>query len=192
MELLEDSDVKAERKRVSALDLNKSVFDRYPLIIRNIRKKYATGKIANKAMCLAVEKNIVFGLLGPNGAGKSTLISMMTGIYPPSSGTAYASGYDITTEMNNVYLNIGVCPQHDILWDDLTVAEHLLFYARLRGIPAERESSVVQDTLISVRLQLFRDRLTKGLSGGEKRRLSIAIALIGDAPLVFLDEPTTG
>lgn len=110
----------------------------------------------------------------------------MTGIYPPSSGTAYAAGFDIRRQMDQVYLNVGVCPQHDILWEDLTVEEHLLFYGRLRGVTAAEESEKVTAVLQSVKLEPFRNRLTKGLSGGEKRRLSIAIALIGDVPLVFL------
>lgn len=94
--------------------------------------------------------------------------------------------------MENVYLNIGVCPQHDILWDDLTIEEHLLFFARLRGIPISQEKQVVKKAIEDVSLTPFTNRLSKGLSGGEKRRLSIAISLIGDVPLVFLDEPTTG
>ena len=94
--------------------------------------------------------------------------------------------------MNDVYRNMGVCPQHDILWDELTVGEHLYFYARLKGISAADENSAVSDALKNVSLTPFKDRLSKGLSGGEKRRLSIAIALIGGGKVVFLDEPTTG
>ncbi len=111
---------------------------------------------------------------------------MMVGLYRPSSGHAYIAGYGINTQMPKVYLNIGVCPQHDILWDDLTVEEHLLFYGRLRGIPIEKEEENMVKALESVALSNFRHRLSKGLSGGEKRRLSIAIALLGNAPLVFL------
>jgi ABC-type multidrug transport system ATPase subunit len=188
---VEDDDAQAERARVNGMNLSETSSE-FPLIIKNIRKVYGSGKIANKSMCLAVEKNMVFGLLGPNGAGKSTLISMMTGLYPPSNGTAYVAGYDIRTEMSKVYLNIGVCPQHDILWEDLTCEEHILFYARVRGVPVEQESAVVVKALTDVNLLQYRYRLSKTLSGGEKRRLSIAIALGGDAPLVFLDEPTTG
>lgn len=183
---MEDSDVKEERRRVTEMQLDEAKVSQYPLIISNIRKIYGNGKVANKSMCLQVERNIVFGLLGPNGAGKSTLIHMMTGLYPPSSGTAYVAGFDINTEMDSVYLNIGVCPQHDILWGDLTCEEHLLFYARLRGIPKEKEQTAVDRSLESVNLKQYRDRLSKRLSGGEKRRLSIAIALIGDVPLIFM------
>ena len=84
----------------------------------------------------------------------------------------------------------GVCPQHDILWPDLTVEDHLLFYARLKGVDKTDEQLAVTDALARVSLTSFRHRQSKGLSGGEKRRLSIAIALIGDGQVIFLDEPT--
>lgn len=188
---LEDEDAKAEREKVKNINKNQAA-NEYPVVVKNIRKVYGNGKVANKSMCLSVEKNIVFGLLGPNGAGKSTLIQMMTGLYPPTSGTALVAGYDIRSEMSSVYLNIGVCPQHDILWEDLTCEEHILFYSRLRGVPPEREDEVVTKALEDVNLSQYRHRLSKRLSGGEKRRLSIAISIGGDAPVVFLDEPTTG
>jgi len=85
-------------------------------------------------------------------------------------------------------MSIGICPQHDILWDDLTVGEHLLFYARLKGVPSSQKRAKVIESLERVRLVPFENRLTRGLSGGEKRRLSIAIALVGDPAVVFLDE----
>jgi ABC-type multidrug transport system ATPase subunit len=85
-----------------------------------------------------------------------------------------------------------VCPQYDILWDELTVKEHLLFYARLKGIKDNQEESEVKSAMESVYLDGMANRLSRGLSGGEKRRLSIAISLIGNPRVVFLDEPTTG
>ncbi len=102
------------------------------------------------------------------------------------------AGFDIKTETNEVYKCIGICPQFDIQWEELTVGEHLYFYARLKGISAQDEKKAVAKALKNVSLTDFEDRLTKGLSGGEKRRLSIAIALLGDPAVVFLDEPTTG
>ena len=190
----EDDDAKAERKKVNGeLKFDQETFATYPLIAKNVRKVYENGKVANKCLNLAIEKNIVFGLLGPNGAGKSTLIHMVTGLYPPTSGTVYVAGYDITTQLDQVYLNIGVCPQHDILWDDLTCEEHLLFYARLRGVPASQELETCRRALEEVKLTKYTNKVSKGLSGGEKRRLSIAISLLGDdVPLVLLDEPTSG
>jgi ABC-type multidrug transport system ATPase subunit len=97
------------------------------------------------------------------------------------------AGFDISTETGDVYQSIGTCPQFDILWEDLTVGEHLYFYARLKGVEAKDEKAVVAESLKTVSLGPFENRLTKGLSGGEKRRLSIAIALIGDPTVVFLD-----
>ncbi|CAG8546687.1 16969_t:CDS:10 [Funneliformis caledonium] len=136
-----------------------------PLVVKRMRKVYPSGKLAVKDVTLSVDKNLIFGLLGPNGAD---------------------------TQMDEVYRSIGICPQHDILWDDLTVLEHCLFYARIKGIPAKDELVAAKQALKQVRLEDFADRLSKGLSGGEKRRLSIAISLIGNPVVVFLDEPTTG
>ncbi|ORX90745.1 hypothetical protein K493DRAFT_265395 [Basidiobolus meristosporus CBS 931.73] len=186
--MFEDDDVRAERERV----LNGNYDQQSPLVMKNIRKVYSGNKVAVKNVTFSVEPNIVFGLLGPNGAGKTTLISILTGLYELTSGQACLGGFDVETEMKQVYMSTGVCPQHDILWEDLTVEEHLLYYARLKGVKPSEEKARVEKALASVSLQKFRDRLSKGLSGGEKRRLSIAIALIGSPKVVFLDEPTTG
>ncbi|KAJ3368382.1 hypothetical protein HDU91_000618 [Kappamyces sp. JEL0680] len=190
----EDQDVKDERARV--LD---PAFDakEYPLVMKNMRKVYAGRggqgpKLAVKDVTIAVEKGITFGLLGPNGAGKSTLISILTGLYGATSGEATLAGFNIRTETAEVYKSIGICPQFDILWDELTVGEHLYFYARLKGIVSSDEQMAVAEALAQVSLTAFENRLTKSLSGGEKRRVSIAIALLGTPKVVFLDEPTTG
>ncbi|KAF9429270.1 hypothetical protein BGZ76_001576 [Entomortierella beljakovae] len=184
-----DADVYAERERV------RSQYDPEvtPLIIQNLYHRYP-GKVepALHGMTFGVENNTVLGLLGPNGAGKSTMIHLLTGLYRPSSGTAYVAGANIRTDMGIVHSKIGVCPQHDILWGDLTIADHLLFYSRLRGIPPHLEQQAITYAIASVSLTKFRDRQVKGLSGGEKRRVSIAIALLGDSSVIFLDEPSTG
>ncbi|KAI1321577.1 hypothetical protein EDD11_003057 [Mortierella claussenii] len=184
-----DADVYTERDRVRTL-YNPA---RTPLIISNLFHRYP-GKVepALKGMSFGVETNTVLGLLGPNGAGKSTLIHLLTGLYRPTSGTAYVAGANIRTDMSTIHSKIGVCPQHDILWGDLTVADHLLFYSRLRGIPPHLEQQAVTYAIASVSLSMFRDRQVKGLSGGEKRRVSIAISLLGDNTVIFLDEPSTG
>ncbi|KAJ3200595.1 hypothetical protein HDU67_001980, partial [Dinochytrium kinnereticum] len=198
----EDDDVRVERDRVTS---NAFPGD-CPLVVKGMRKIYSLDgrrrrsgrgsegrmgpKVAVRDFSLAVERGVVFGLLGPNGAGKTTLISILTGVSSPSAGTARLAGYDLDREKEMVHRSIGVCPQHDILWDDLTVKEHLLFYARLKGIPPIEEASAALQAMESVALQTFADRLSKGLSGGEKRRLSIAIALVGNPGVVFLDEPT--
>ncbi|KAJ1330428.1 hypothetical protein BSLG_009562 [Batrachochytrium salamandrivorans] len=96
------------------------------------------------------------------------------------------------TQTSEVYKHIGICPQFDILWDELTIGEHLFFYARLKGIIESEVRDAVKQALGNVLLESFENRLIKGLSGGERRRLSIAISLLGNPKVVFLDEPTTG
>ncbi|KAI9356786.1 hypothetical protein DFJ73DRAFT_758520 [Zopfochytrium polystomum] len=198
----EDEDVIAERQRV---DSNQHPADA-PIVISHLRKVYASRapgsppKVAVKDVTFAAESGLVFGLLGPNGAGKTTLISMLTGLYEATSGNAWLSGYNIKSEISDVYKVIGICPQFpdvvppqfDILWDDLNVEEHLYFYARLKGVERAEERPTVEKAMEQVSLTSLRRRLTKTLSGGEKRRLSIAIALVGTPSVVFLDEPTTG
>eukprot|EP00842_Homolaphlyctis_polyrhiza_P004047 jgi/Hompol1/4643/HPOL_003777-RA len=189
----EDPDVKAERARVDSGNYDPVS----PLVIKHMRKVYASRagagpKLAVKDATFAVEEGIVFGLLGPNGAGKTTLISILTGLFEASTGIATIGGFDVKADTAEVYKRIGICPQFDILWDDLSVADHLYFYARLKGIHAKDERQAVEQSLANVALTGYNRRLTKGLSGGEKRRLSIAIALLGSPKVVFLDEPTTG
>lgn len=128
-------------------------------------------------------------LLGENGAGKSTFISICTGQTECTSGYALISNFDIRTQMTSVRLVIGVTPQFSLLWDTLTVQEHLLFYARMKGIHPQLEEDHVLQTMKNFGLLQFSNKLTKELSGGTKRRLSIAISLTGDSNLVFLDEP---
>ncbi|KAL7746288.1 hypothetical protein RI367_008359 [Sorochytrium milnesiophthora] len=181
----EDDDVRAERARI---DRNEQLPD-CPLVVRHMRKIYpGTRKIAVKDVTFAADSGMIFGLLGR----KTSLISILTGLYEPTMGEASLGGYNILQHREDVYRITGICPQHDILWDDLTVGEHILFYARLKGIEPEHEAQVKDRALRGVSLQAFEHRLSKGLSGGEKRRLSIAIALLGDPKIVFLDEPTTG
>ena len=188
VEQQEDQDVKDERKRVDSNEHD----PQSPLIVKHMRKVYPNGKVAVQDVTFAVNNNSIFGLLGPNGAGKTSLISILTGLYPPSQGFASLGGFDINKEQKKVFNCTGVCPQHDILWSDLTIKEHLLFYARLKGVAIKDEEAYVTKAIDQVDLSKFTNRLSQGLSGGEKRRLSIAIALIGDPKVIFLDEPTTG
>ncbi|ORY30710.1 hypothetical protein BCR33DRAFT_857259 [Rhizoclosmatium globosum] len=189
----EDDDVRAERLRVNAEKYGKDA----TIIVNHMRKVYPSRKglgpkIAVRDVTFAEEKGTIFGLLGPNGAGKTTLISILTGLYENSGGSARLAGFDTKTQTAQVYQSIGVCPQFDIHWEDLSVEEHLYFYARLKGIGKSEEREAVNRSLEQVSLEALRSRLAKRLSGGEKRRLSIAIALLGNPQVVFLDEPTTG
>jgi ABC-type multidrug transport system ATPase subunit len=111
----------------------------YPLLAREMRKVYdevdgRASHVAVRSLSLHIRPGEIFGLLGPNGAGKTTFIAMITGLFAPTEGSAWVAGYSVSTEQEKVHLNIGVCPQFDLLWNDLTVEEHLLFYARLKGV----------------------------------------------------------
>lgn len=163
----EDDDVKKETEFVSKLQ---PPFYEYPLVIKNLRKVYkAVGgrpsKVAVEDFSLHIRKGEMFGLLGPNGAGKTSLISMLTGLYPPQGGNAWVGGYDIVNQIDLVHSRLGVCPQFDLLWPELTVEEHLLFYARIRGISKENEKNVVNRAMSEVRLSDFAKFATNQLSG---------------------------
>lgn len=94
---------------------------------------------------MMVRRHAVEGILGENGAGKSTTFSCITGVSRATSGDAWVSGYSVRTETDSTHLLTGYCPQHDVLWESLTVEEHLLFYARLKGVPPDRESAHVAE-----------------------------------------------
>lgn len=143
---------------------------------------------------LEVQPNTIFCLLGPNGAGKSTTINCLTGIVPTTSGDGLIYGHSIrnAADMNRIRGIMGVCPQFDILWDSLTGREHLNLFASIKGIPAVQLRAEVEGLLVQVNLKSADSVRAGSYSGGMKRRLSVAIALIGDPKVLFLDEPTTG
>eukprot|EP01119_Soliformovum_irregulare_P016294 TRINITY_DN4697_c0_g1_i1.p1 TRINITY_DN4697_c0_g1~~TRINITY_DN4697_c0_g1_i1.p1 ORF type:complete len:870 (-),score=220.23 TRINITY_DN4697_c0_g1_i1:30-2567(-) len=185
----EDADVIEERIKIQSGNLNSST----PVIISGLSKKYAGAKkMSLNHVYLSIAEGEFFGLLGPNGAGKTTLISILTGLYASSSGTAKIDGHDIQEEMDQVHMSIGICPQFDIQWSNMTVEEHLLFYARLKGIPAKEEKFHALNLATKVGLEDSLNKLSSELSGGMQRRLSVAMALIGNPKIVFLDEPTSG
>eukprot|EP00184_Porphyridium_aerugineum_P003115 CAMPEP_0184694560 /NCGR_PEP_ID=MMETSP0313-20130426/2460_1 /TAXON_ID=2792 /ORGANISM="Porphyridium aerugineum, Strain SAG 1380-2" /LENGTH=1037 /DNA_ID=CAMNT_0027152857 /DNA_START=117 /DNA_END=3230 /DNA_ORIENTATION=- len=158
----------------------------------NLKKTYPNGKKAVQSLSLALEKGEVFGLLGHNGSGKTTTLSVLTGLMPMTSGYAYLNGYSVINDMQRIYRHMGVCPQFDILYKDLTGSEHLYFYARLHGVPKTKLAERVEKSLDSVGLAYAKDRLVGQYSGGMKRRLSVAISLVNDPPIVMLDEISTG
>merc|ERR1711871_806648 len=148
--------------------------------------------MAVKELYLGVNKSECFGLLGHTGAGKTTTINMLVGNLKPTKGTALVEGLDICKDMSDIYLRMGVCPQHDVLWASLTGREHLLFYGRLKRLSGAALNTAVKDALEAVNLTFAKDRKAGKYSGGMKRRLSVACSLIGDPPVVYLDEPSTG
>ncbi|KAK1298625.1 ABC transporter A family member 7 [Acorus calamus] len=169
------------------------------IICDNLKKVYPGRdgnpvKLAVQGLSLAVLRGECFGMLGPNGAGKTSFINMMIGLIRPTSGTAYIQRLDIQTDMDEIYTKMGVCPQHDLLWEMLTGREHLLFYGRLKNLKGDALMQAVEASLKSV--NLFHggvgDKQVRQYSGGMKRRLSVAISLIGDPKVVYVDEPSTG
>lgn len=182
----EDEDVASERKLINSATFNDEL---YPLVVRDMTKTYGKKHVV-KNVSFLVEKGTTFALLGPNGAGKTTLFSILTGLIESSSGQAKLGGFDLARDTQNVYKILGICPQLDIHWPELTVGEHLYFYARIKGIVHEKEK--VEKSLKEVDMLDLEHQLASKLSGGQKRRLSIAISLLGNPQVVFLDEPTTG
>jgi len=164
--------------------------------IINLYKRFDTqaeDEAAVKKINIDMYKGQILALLGHNGAGKTTAISMLTGMISPTSGDALIFGRSIVTDMNHIRTDLGMCPQHNILWDYLTVLEHLYCYGRLKGIrPFSKLKQMAEDLVMEVGLTEKRNVISKNLSGGMKRKLSVAIALIGDSRTVFLDEPTSG
>lgn len=139
---------------------------------------------------LDVQSRELFALLGHNGAGKTTIINCITGMMPVTSGEVKVLGQSCITDIQSCRWNMSICPQDNPMYDEMTVDEHLLFFAGLRG--TKSGSSEVSQVLEA--LGLLEKRIAKcgTLSGGQKRRLWVATSLLGDAPLVFLDEPTSG
>ena len=127
-----------------------------------------------------------------NGAGKSTTLSILTGLMPATSGSAYIYGKDIKTNINEIRCNLGFVPQHNILFDKLTVEEHLWFYAKLKEVDDRVIKNLIDNMLIDTGLKKKRHNLVHTLSGGMQRKLSVAIAFVGDANVILLDEPTAG
>nr|XP_055038477.1 retinal-specific phospholipid-transporting ATPase ABCA4a isoform X1 [Misgurnus anguillicaudatus] len=134
----------------------------------------------------------ITAFLGHNGAGKTTTMSILTGMFPPTSGKAFIYGKDIRTEMDAIRKSLGTCPQHNIIFHHMTVAEHILFYSLLKGRPFPEAQLEVENMLEDLGLPHKRNEQVQNLSGGMQRKLSVAMAFVGGAKVVFLDEPTSG
>uniref|UniRef100_A0A3B4E2I9 P-type phospholipid transporter n=1 Tax=Pygocentrus nattereri TaxID=42514 RepID=A0A3B4E2I9_PYGNA len=161
--------------------------------IRNLVKVYKTGKkLAVDKLSLDFYQDQITSFLGHNGAGKTTTMSILTGLFAPTSGTAYVNGFDIRTDMDSIRKTLGMCPQHNVLFNDLTVEEHIYFYARLKGCSSEEVKQEIDQMIKDVGLPHKRKELAKNLSGGMQRKLSVAIAFVGGSNVVILDEPTAG
>ncbi|MFA7075936.1 MAG: ABC transporter A family member [Candidatus Izemoplasmatales bacterium] len=156
-----------------------------------LTKKYKK-RIAVDNLSLSIEEGDFFALLGFNGAGKTTTIRMLTGLTKPTEGTAYIYGKDIINDMESIKQFINVSPQETAIAPNLTVYENLLFIARIYGFEALKSKSKAMEMIEKFGLMDRKNEKAKKLSGGLKRRLSVALALITEPKIVFLDEPTLG
>eukprot|EP00050_Salpingoeca_kvevrii_P017794 m.68315 g.68315 ORF g.68315 m.68315 type:complete len:2462 (-) comp7733_c0_seq1:119-7504(-) len=189
----EDDDVARERALVQSQDSPDDESD--VLLVKNLTKRYSRKherKTAVDQLCFHVANGECFGLLGVNGAGKTSTFKMLTGDTRVTSGQAWVCGHSVLTKMQKVQQSIGYVPQFDALNGLLTGSETLYLYARLRGIPERRIAGVVREVLQSLRLTQYASRPSQTYSGGNKRKLSVALALLGNPRLLFLDEPSAG
>ena len=149
-------------------------------------------KIAIQEVSFVLPRQQAFALLGVNGAGKTSTFRILTGEYGPTSGEAFISDCDVVEELSKARYNIGYCPQFDALSEVLTPGEHLKLYAKIKGIPKEYIKTFVDKQIRDMGLEKYIKTRAGNLSGGNKRKLSVAIATIGNPPVVFLDEPSAG
>ncbi|XP_058807192.1 ATP-binding cassette sub-family A member 7-like isoform X2 [Phymastichus coffea] len=179
--------------RAGAEDISMSALQDGPVqfMVYELRKRY--GELsAVRDVSFAVRRKECFGLLGVNGAGKSTTFRMMTGAEVPDSGLMYMGDKDFARNRRHFLSRMGYCPQHGALVSSLDARDHLRLFARLRGIPELQVELEVQTWIRRLNLTACASQPSGTYSGGNKRRLNIAIALIGIPDLVLLDEPTTG
>jgi ABC-type multidrug transport system ATPase subunit len=187
-----DDDVAQERDRVAREGKN-----RIQVCIENLTKIYPATKdrvptCAVDGLTLGIDAGECFGFLGANGAGKTTTMKILTGDEMPSSGSAHICQYDCTSERGQIRGHIGYCPQFDPLLDLMTARETLRMYGTLQGLARANLDDIVDGLMNRLGLSEHADRICGSYSGGNKRKLSLAIALIGNPDCVFLDEPSTG
>lgn len=166
------------------------------LLIAGLRKRFSSGYLRRKThvavdgVWLEARQGEILAVLGHNGAGKTTTIKMLTGLLRPGQGDAYLNGLSIGSQMDAIRKQLGVCPQHDILWDDLTANEHFALFGALKGMNEEEIQTASHSLLTDVSLSKYADRPVRTFSGGMKRRLSVALSFLGSPRIVFLDEPS--
>uniref|UniRef100_A0A8B9HXT4 P-type phospholipid transporter n=1 Tax=Astyanax mexicanus TaxID=7994 RepID=A0A8B9HXT4_ASTMX len=161
--------------------------------VKDLVKVYSgSSRPAVNCLNITFYEGQITSFLGHNGAGKTTTLSILTGLFPPTSGTAYVNGMDIRTDMDAIRQSLGMCPQYNILFNHLTVEEHILFYSLLKGREQKEAEQEVEDMLEDLGLPNKRDDEAQNLSGGMQRKLSVAMAFVGGSKVVILDEPTSG
>ncbi|XP_055343546.1 LOW QUALITY PROTEIN: ATP-binding cassette sub-family A member 2-like [Paramacrobiotus metropolitanus] len=187
-------DPEAESKSYSVLlrSLYKSYNKRCRLASALRKQSISEQHVAVRDLSVVVRPGEIFGLLGPNGAGKSSTLSMVTAEVAASRGEVHVAGYSVTEETQRAMQCTRYCPQRDPLWDDLSLREHLQLFALLNDVPQQQQADYLHTLTDALQLREHLDKRACQLSGGTKRKLSLLISLIGRAPLLLLDEATTG
>ncbi|KAG0269989.1 ATP-binding cassette sub- A member 1 [Actinomortierella ambigua] len=190
----EDADVQMERER--ALDdqtrTQARIVHLQKIFRQSMFRSTKLDKIAVKDLCLTLNEGSTMILLGQNGAGKTSSMNMLSGLTKSSGGDALFYGLSMDRDMPQIRSMMGVCPQHDILFDEMSAWEHIELYAGLKNVPAVDIPALAEERLKAVRLWKVKDRMAGTYSGGMKRRLSMVISTLGDPKIIFMDEPTTG
>ena len=189
-----------EIKIYNEKDVNNNINNEYVVRLKNIRKEFNKGGcckkqekiIAIKNLNFCVETGECFGLLGLNGAGKTSTFKCITQEFSPTNGTIYINGQDTYNNFDKFKNLIGYCPQYEAIFEYMTVYENLEFYARIKGIKQIYLEKLVNAMIIEMALDDFTKKIAGKLSGGNKRKLSVAISLLGNPQIVLLDEPSTG
>ena len=162
------------------------------LVANDLHKSFKDLKAVD-GVSFSIEKGEIFGLLGPNGAGKTTTIRILSTITPPDKGDVTIGGFSLSKQPDKIRCLIGICPQELALYADLSAFDNLLFFGHMAGLGTKEATTQAMDNL---RLMGLEERAKKGrvdkFSGGMKRRVNLAIALMGHPQLLFLDEPTVG
>ncbi|CAH1119745.1 unnamed protein product [Phaedon cochleariae] len=159
--------------------------------IRKLKKQYGSDTVVDIEE-LNIHKNNITVLVGHNGAGKSTTMSMITGMIEPTSGMIRIDGLDTRESQDEIRKSLGLCPQHNLLFTDLTVGEHLVFFAKLKGKSSEEAEMEMSELLDKMNMSEKKNVLAHTLSGGMKRKLCLGMALIGGSKVLILDEPSSG
>jgi ABC-2 type transport system ATP-binding protein len=168
------------------------VTDANGIEVRGLVREYKKGPRAVDGIDLTVAPGEIYGFLGPNGAGKSTTVHVLTTLLPPTAGTALVAGYDVVEDGPKIRGLIGVALQEAALDPLLTARDHLRLQATLQSVPKEQRGPRAEELIHQVGLEDAADRKVSTYSGGMKRRLDLALALVHSPRILFLDEPTTG
>jgi ABC-2 type transport system ATP-binding protein len=160
--------------------------------VRNLVKRYADGTEASRGIDLDVRRGEILAIVGANGAGKTTFLRQLTTELRPTSGAITIFGIDAVSAPGRAKRLMGVSPQEAGLFETLGVRRHLELFARLKGLPRRAAGAAARELVIALGLATEAERRISGLSGGQRRRILIGLALLGRPPLLVLDEPTTG